>query len=434
MRATLAILLLLPCSVSAELVINITGGTRQARPVAVVPFGPLGAGGPDVAQIIADDLAYSGRFAPMARSDMIDQPTRADEVDYQDWRLLGVEALVVGARQREGDRWWIRFQVLDVYRGAQLMGLRVPVQGNDWRTAGHQIADLVYRTLTGEPGAFNTRIAYVTATGPLDDRRYALEVADWDGENNVAVFRSAWPIMSPAWSHDGEYLAYVSFQDDHAQIVVHHWKSGQRQVVSREPGINGAPTFSPDGRHLAVALSRGGTNLDVYVIQLASGGLTRLTTNAAADTEPVFSPDGEQVYFTSDRGGGPQIYRVPVSGGRPERVTFEGRYNARPRLSPDGRYLTTVHQVDGRYRIAAMDLRNGALRVLTDGDLDESPSFAPNGSIIIYATMDGDSGVLRSTTLDGYGLNFAGAPGVDVREPVWGPYGSKWQLTLPGED
>jgi TolB protein len=421
-RFAASLLVLMPLGAMAELVIDITSGVDVARPIAVVPFSRA-EGELDVAAVIAADLQRSGRFAPMARRDMIDQPTHAADVDYQDWRLLDVETLVVGRQIVDANgRSGIQFQVLDVYRGAQLTGLFQPVLDGNWRVGAHQVANRIYELLTGERGAFNTRVAYVTETGRGDGRVYSLIVADADGENAAAVLNSPMPIMSPAWSPDGRHMAYVSFENERAEIFVQELATGQRRRVSGEPGINGAPSFSPDGQHLAVALSHGGTNLDIYVLNLRSGALTRMTENSAADTEPHYSPDGASIYFTSDRGGGPQVYRVPVDGDRAERVTFEGRYNARPRISADGRYLTMVHQFQGDYRIAVQDLRSGTVQVLTTGQLDESPSFAPNGAIIIYATQDGDDGVLASTSVDGRFKQTFRFSGGDVREPVWGPY------------
>jgi TolB protein len=433
-KLMLVALSLMPLASTAELVIDITRGVDAARPIAVVPFERTDDQ-LDVAAVIAADLQRSGRFDPMERRDMIDQPTRAAAVDYQDWRLLGAEALIVGRQvvNAEG-RAALQFQVLDVFRGTQLVGLSVPVVEGNWRTAAHQVADLVYETLTGERSAFTTKIAYITESGSGDSRVYSLIISDADGVNAAAILNSPMPMMSPAWSADARQMAYVSFENERAEIFVQELATGQRRRVSGEPGINGAPAFSPDGRHLALALSRGGPNLDIYIMDLQSGGLTRMTRNAAADTEPQYAPDGETLYFTSDRGGGPQIYRVPVAGGRIERVTFEGRYNARPRISPDGRYLTTVHQFQGDYRIAVQDLRTGAVQVLTTGQLDESPSFAPNGAIIIYATQDGTQGVLAATSVDGRFRQTFRFSGGGVREPVWGPYESAPQMRLPGSD
>jgi TolB protein len=422
--------------VAAELLINVSGGMEDARPIAVVPF-ERPEGQIDVAAIIASDLQRSGRFAPMERRDMIDQPTHAMDVDYQDWRLLDVETLIVGRQVANvNGRPALQFQVLDVYRGAQLIGYSVPVANSDWRTAAHQVADLIYEALTGERGAFTTRVAYVTETGSGDARQYSLIVADADGANAAAVLTSSMPIMSPAWSPNGRQMAYVSFENERAEIFVQELSTGSRgdRPVSATPGINGAPAFSPDGTHLAVALSHGGTNLDIYLLDLRSGALTRMTENSAADTEPQYSPDGSSIYFTSDRGGGPQVYRIPSGGGRAERVTFEGRYNARPRISADGRYLTMVHLFQGDYRIAVQDLRSGVVQVLTTGQQDESPSFAPNGAIIIYATQEGDQGVLASSSVDGRFKQTFRFSGGNVREPVWGPYSAAPQMRLPGSD
>lgn len=414
----------------AELQIQITQGTDKAIPIAVVPFGWQGTGTPpplDAAAIIAADLARSGRYAPLERRDMLQRPTTAADVDFGSWRIQGSDVLVIGQVVATGaGQYELQFQVFDVLRGQQLLGYRQPATTADFRRSSHRAADIIYEKLTGVRGIFSTRIAYITVIRPAGrvagKTSYRLIVADADGENPQIMVESAQPLMSPAWSPDGRKLAYVSFEANRSEIYVQDLRSGTRQRVSARPGVNGAPAFSPDGRHLALALSRADGNLDVYTLDIRAQMPTRLTSGPAIDTEPVWSADGQQIYFTSDATGGPQIYRIAAEGGKAQRVTFEGTYNASPRISPDGKQLAVVHNDRGNYRIALVDLARSTLQVLTDGRLDESPSFAPNGEVLIYATREGSRGVLATVSTDGRIKQRISAAEGDVREPAWSPF------------
>lgn len=421
-------LLMVSAGLRAELQIEITAGVDKAVPIAVVPFGWSGTGAKppqDAAAIVAADLARSGRFAPMDRKDMLQRPTTGTEVDFSDWKIQGGEVLVIGrVVQGAGDQFEIQFQVFDVLRGEQLLGYRQATNTADFRRNSHRVADLIYEKLTGIRGVFSTRIAYVTAAGPATKRIFRLVVTDADGENPRIMLEAAQPIMSPAWSPDGRRIAYVSFENRRSEIYVQDLRSGARKRVSARPGVNGAPAWSPDGRKLAVSLSRQDGNLDIYTLDLDSQMLTRLTSGAAIDTEPAWSLDGQQVYYTSDATGGPQIYRVPAEGGASQRVTFEGKYNARPRMSPDGKQLAVVHNDRGNYRIALVDLARSYTQVLSDGRQDESPSFAPNGETLIYATREGKRGVLATVSANGRIKQRLSALEGDVREPAWSPFPS----------
>ncbi|MGB5346386.1 MAG: Tol-Pal system beta propeller repeat protein TolB [Woeseia sp.] len=409
----------------AELNIEITSGAGKRVPVAVVPFGWDGEGAApfDVAAVIAADLERSGRFAPIAVNDMLQLPTTGVDVDFDDWRILGVEALVVGRVTQTADNVYsVQFQLFDVFRSDQLVGYRMPASRGTMRSASHRAADMIYEKLTGIPGVFGTQVAYVTALGEGKARLYRLVVADADGENERTVMESTDPIMSPAWSPDSRRIAYVSFENNVSSIFVQTLRTGNRVRVSSRVGINGSPAFSPDGRQLVLTLGGADGNLDIHVMDISSRDVTRLTTNRSIDTEGSWSPDGKQIYFTSDRSGGPQIYRVAASGGTPERVTFEGSYNARPRLSPDGKKLALVTLDRGNYRVGVMDLQRKNLLILSSGNQDESPSFAPNSDALIYATRAGRRGVLATATVDGLIQQKLASGQGDVREPVWSPF------------
>jgi len=415
-------LCLLSHAAQAVLDIEITQGVEGATPIAVVPFGPAGVNLPvDVAEVIAADLRRSGRFAPLKRNDLIARPYEANQVNFKDWRLVKSDNLVIGKVTPFGAGYTVKFYLFDVFRGVQLSAFSLRSDAAHLRRTAHQIADMIYETLTGEPGAFATRIAYITVTDlGAGKRRYSLEVADSDGYGPRPVVQSMQPLLSPSWSPDGTRLAYVSFETKRPRIYVQELHSGKRQLITAFPGINGAPAWSPDGRKMALVLSKDG-DPEIYVMDLASKRLRRLTDSLGIDTEPAWSPDGRTIIFTSDRGGTPQIYRMSADGGRAARVTFEGPYNARASFSADGHTIAMVHGENNRYRIAVLDLKTGSLQVLTDGRLDESPSFAPNGRMIIYATEERNRGVLAAVSVDGRVKQRLSAREGDAREPVWAP-------------
>ena len=427
-----ALLVLTATPLRAELQIQITEGVDKALPIAVVPFGWQGAGAAaplDAASVVAADLARSGRFEPLDRKDMLQRPTTGADVDFGDWRTQGSEFLVIGRVLQPGpDQYEIQFQVFDVVRGEQLLGYRQPATAADFRRSCHRVADLIYEKLTGIRGIFSTRIAYVTAVRSQGQGQgqvksnYRLVVADADGQNVRVMVDSPQPIMSPAWSPDGRQIAYVSFEANRSEIYVQDLRSGVRKRISARPGVNGAPAWSPDGKSLALSLSRQDGNLDIYTLDLGTQVLTRLTSGSAIDTEPAWSLDGQQIYFTSDAAGGPQVYRIAADGGNVQRVTFEGSYNARPRVAPDGKQLAVVHNDRGNYRIALIDLARSTTEVLSDGRLDESPSFAPNGEMLIFATREGARGVLATVSINGRIKSRIPELDGDVREPAWSPF------------
>lgn len=427
LAALFALAALLPWVVAhAQLRIEISRGAERPMQVAIVPFGWQGAGAPpfDVAGLVARDLASTGRFAPLPAADMPQRPTAATEVDFPDWKMMGVEAVAVGRLvQQTPGQYAIQFQLLDVLRGTQLLGYQLPSDQAGLRLTSHRVADMIYEKLTGVPGIFTTRIAYVTALQRGGgNARYRLIVADADGENERVMVESTEPIMSPAWSPDGRKLAYVSFENKVAEVFVQTLRSGVREKVSARAGVNGAPAWSPDGRTLALTLSRGEGNLDIFTLDLDGRMLTRLTDQRSIDTESSWAVDGQSIFFTSDRAGGPQIYQVGRDGGAARRVSFEGSYNARPRVSPDGKRIAVVTNDRGNYRIALIDLERGYTQVLTDGHLDESPSFAPNGETLIYAARERGRGVLATVSSDGRVRQRLPAAEGDVREPAWSPF------------
>lgn len=419
--------LVLPGGVArAQLRIEITSGVTDPIPIAIVPFARSvpGDGGLDLAAIVERDLEGSGRFRAMARTDMIERPSRAADVMISDWRTARNDYILVG-RVLPGEAGAVQIEVelVNLVNGQRLAGQRFVAAPASLREAAHKVSDLVYEKILGVPGAFDTRIAWIAVDGKPPRQTYKLIVADADGEGARTIAESPLPLMSPAWSPDGEWLAYVSFETHASSIWLQRVRTGERRRLLARRGINGSPAFDPvDGRRLAVTLSTASGNLDIYLVDVASGALTRVTSDPAIDTEAVFSRDGRSIFFTSDRAGSPQIYRAAaVANASAQRVTFTGSYNARPRLSPDGKLLAMVTLAGGGYRIAVQDLANGVVRQLSKGPLDESPDFAPNGAMLIYAGRDRGQGVLATVAVDGLMTQRLNADQGEVREPVWGP-------------
>jgi TolB protein len=413
----------------AQLNITITEGSERAVPIAVVPFGwqGSGSGAPafDIAGVVSNDLGSSGRFAPMATRDMTSRPTQVSQINFGEWRTLDADYLVIGTLTQDApETFTATFELFDVLRGDRLTGFRLQVARPDLRRAAHRISDMIFEELTGIPGVFSTQIAYISRERRADGtRQFRLIVSDADGENAQRVAESTQPLFSPSWSPDARRIAYVSFEGGVSGVYVQTLRTGTRERVSARAGVNSAPNFSPDGRSLALVLSRDTGNLDVHSLDLTTQVLRQLTTDAGIDTEPTWSPDGRSIYFTSDRAGGPQIYRVGTEAGqRAQRITFTGVYNARPRVSPDGKQIAVVHGENNRYRIGLVNAENGELFILTNGRLDESPSFAPNGAQIIYATQENNRGVLASVSTDGRIKTQIASVAGDVLEPVWGPF------------
>ncbi|MDP7523510.1 MAG: Tol-Pal system beta propeller repeat protein TolB [Arenicellales bacterium] len=418
---------LLPTSAFAALTIEITQGEDSGTPIAAVPFRWHGDGEPpeDIRAIIAADLHRSGRFDLLPAADFLSKPSEITEVRYKDWRLIKAEALVIGRVIEKGpDQFEVSFQLLDVYRERVKVGLRFSVSAAQLRQVAHQISDRIFYEMTGVRGAFDTRIAYVTMNQQdNNDRLYRLMVADSDGHDPQQILQTTnLPVLSPAWSPNGEWLAYVSFSNatSGANIWLQDINSGNRRTIAQVEGAASAPAWSPDGKWLALTISAKG-NTDIYVLQVASGEARQLTRHPAIDTEPAWSPDGRHLVFTSDRSGRPQIYRISRSGRDIERLTREGKENARASYDPSGKRLVMVTNrgTGAGYQIGVFSLASGEMELLTDGTLDESPTFSPNGAMILYATRLGRDGVLAAVSTDGRVRQILKMHDGEVREPAW---------------
>lgn len=401
----------------AQFRVEVSGIGLTQLPIAIAPFRGDDVSPQKIGAIVQADLERSGQFRLIdASGSGLDENARPD---MSPWRQKGADSLAAGSVTRLADgRYDVRFRLWDAVRGQDLGGQSYAVTAGDLRLAAHRIADFIYEKLTGDKGAFSTRIAYVTKAG----QRYSLWVADADGENAQAALTSPEPIISPAWSPNGAQLAYVSFESRKPVVYVHDIASGRRRLVANFRGSNSAPAWSPDGRTLAVTLSRDGVS-QIYGLDAAAGGEPRrLSQSSSIDTEPVYAPDGKSIYFVSDRGGSPQIYRMPATGGAADRVTFTGTYNISPSISQDGRWLAYISRVSGAFKLHVMELASGNAIPITETSADESPSFAPNGRLIIYATKQQDREALMTTTLDGKLKARLAGQGGDIREPDWGPF------------
>jgi len=400
----------------AQFRVDVSGIGLNQLPIAVATFRGEGGAPQKIASIVQADLERSGQFRGVdATGVALDEGSRPDVAV---WRQKGADSLATGSVVRLADgRYDVRFRLWDVVKGQDLGGQSYAVAQADLRLAAHRIADFIYEKLTGDKGAFSTRIAYVTKAG----QRYQLWVADADGENAQSALASPEPIISPAWSPNGSQLAYVSFESRKPVVYTHDVVSGKRRLIANFRGSNSAPAWSPDGRTLAVTLSRDGGS-QLYAIDAGGGEPRRLAQSSSIDTEPAYTPDGKSIYFVSDRGGAPQIYKMPSTGGNAERVTFTGSYNISPAISADGRWLAYISRVNGAFKLHVMELASGTVNAVTDTSADESPSFAPNSRLIVYATQQQGREALMTTTLDGkLKARLAGQNG-NIREPDWGPF------------
>ena len=403
--------------------IIIDRGVDEPIRIAIAPFRTDVSTPQALGDIVSFDLARSGQFDPLASENMLSHPKSRQEVFFRDWRILQAAYLVIGsATQHVGDQIEVSFELYDVLAERQILTRRYTFSKSQWRDVGHRVADAVYEEITGIRGAFSTKIMYVLAQNAgTPDASYRLEVADSDGERSRTLLNSREPILSASWAPDGKRVAYVTFETGRPTIVIQDLNGSYRERLTNFKGINSSPVFSPDGRQLAMVLSKDG-DPEIFIMDLATRKLRQITRHHAIDTEPSWTPDGSGIIFTSDRGGRPQIYQLELATNFLERLTFTGNYNARGRLMQDGKHLVFVHRRNGVFHIAWQDLERDNLQVLTATSLDESPSLAPNGTMLIYATQDRGRGILAVVSIDGRVKYRLPSSRGDVREPAWSPF------------
>ncbi|MCK4869789.1 MAG: Tol-Pal system beta propeller repeat protein TolB [Gammaproteobacteria bacterium] len=414
------ILVALPLYATAALDLELTQGVDKALPVALMPFAGDSAAA-NVTQVVNGDLGNSGQFNISLPKDLPSPQGYNNKINYSYWRGQKINNVIVGSVSAGGYGYEIRFKLIDIYNHKVLLKEGFNCSKFQLRELAHHVSDLIYQQLTGVRGIFSTKIAYVLVQRNGDKQKFSLMVADQDGFHPRALLISPEPLMSPAWSPDGGKIAYVSFENKRATIYVQNVATGQRRVVTKYPGINGAPAWSPDGRKMALVLTKTGYP-KIYTLNLRSNKLEQITTGYALDTEPAWAPDGKSIIFTSSREGGPQIYRVYLNNKKVERVTYQGNYNARASFTADGKSIVMLHREDGMFNIAAQDLASGRINFLTAAGMDESPSIAPNGSMVVYATNYGGRGILAEVSLDGRVKLRLPAQEGEVQEPAWGPF------------
>lgn len=408
---------LILCCVSlpahAVLDIEISGAGEHQIPIAVVPFAGEKKLTQSISSIVAADLARSGLFKLVKPTDKL--PYAPQEVVYSDW--LGTDALSLGKVEvKPSGRITVKFSLLDTVRQSELIGQTVSGKGTELREIAHRIADLIFEKLTGDPSVFNTHIVYVNRQGAANK----LVVADSDGYGEKTFFSANSNIMSPAWSPDGSYLAYVVFEQDHAVVYVQSMLTRQRIAVADFAESDSAPAWSPDGQQLAFVLTKDGSS-NIYLVQPDGSELQQITYGDQIDTEPHFSPDGQHLIFASDRGGSVQIYQVSVDGGEAERLTFEGGNNYSPHYSPDGKSFVYSSWRDGKFYIVTEDFQTKQVTVLTSGGWERNPTFAPNGKLILFATEENGHGVLATISVDGRVKQKMSTQTGEIFDPMWGP-------------
>lgn len=407
----------------ADLVIKITKGVNQPTPIAVVPFAWKGSGTApvDVAEVVGNDLQRSGLFAPLAVSKMLAQPTARSDLHFANWRAVNVNYLVIGSIDVSGEQAKVRFRLFNVYTGQQLLGYILPTTTSNLRFTAHIVSNMVYKALTGTRGAFATRIAYIKELSPHGP--WELVVADADGANAQVIVRSKRLLMSPDWSPDGKKVAYVQYGKTQSHIYIQNVATGKRREVLSRRGVNSAPVFSPNGSKLVVALSTSPGNTGLYILDIASGHLRKLTQGYSIDTEPSWMPGGNAIVFTSDRGGSPQIYKKSLDGGEAKRLSWNGSYNTRPVVAPDGDSIALVHRENGHLRVAMLDLASGNMKVLTNGSLDRAPTFSPNGALILYDSLTASGQhVLATVSVDSRVREELSGTEGGLSQPAWGPF------------
>ncbi len=384
-------------SQAETLTLEANSGKVAAKPIVIIPFQG-NKGSTKIDFLVAKDLKQSGVFSPVSPNKVGSKPASISQVDFDKIQKLGIAYLVIGKKQVFNGKSVLNFSVIDVFQKQEVATHKIVAKSNGLKKASHEVSDLILKDLTGIKGSFSKRLVYVYESGTGRSKRYSVMLSDVYGRGAVTLIKSKAPLMSPRFSPNGTKIAYVTFEGKQAQIVTQNIKTGRRALVSKQKGLNSSPSWSPDGRKIAMVLSING-NPEIYIKNLSNGKLTRVTNNKAIDAEPSFSSNGQSLYFTSNRGGKPQLYRINLSSGAVARLT-KGSYSAGANVSKYNKVAMAARK-GSQYVIKILNLKNGKSKTITNGFLDETPRFSPNGQMIVFSTVKGNKQVLKIANIDG---------------------------------
>ena len=421
LKALILFSVLLSFSANALLEVNIIKSKEELFPVVIAPFEVIGDAqqGAEIANIIRDNLNRSGHFNALSTNELV-----TNQIDFDFWQEHKKDAVIFGKIEQVSSKVFnIYIYIYDVFSKKSLYANKIAIHNSGIRRIAHYLSDKIYYVLLGQKGSFDTRLSYVAVSeNKKGNRTYRLQISDSDGYNPQTVVKSSHPILSPVWSPDQNKLAYVSFKNNRSEVfVIYPFLKIKPTKLPKFDGIASSPSWHPDGENIALTISKKG-NKDIYLYNLKTKELKRLTTNTAIDTEANFSPDGKSIAFTSNRTGQVQIYIKNLKTGKISRATFEGSYNAKPVFSPDGKELALIHRVGKDYRLTLLNIATRDLTIMTQNKSDESPYFSPNGGMIIFATNRDNKGILSIISLHNNQIvELTQKDGV-IREPSWSNY------------
>jgi TolB protein len=407
---------------SAQLRVDVTQGNIQPMPIAIPDFigDPAGA---QIAGVVRADLERSGLFKPLDPKSFVDQIKDINvPPNFANWRVINAQGLVTGAVQMQADgRLRVDFRLWDVAAGSQMVGLQYFTTPDNWRRVAHLVSDAIYQRITGEKGYFDTRIVFISETGPAIRRVKRLAVMDEDGANPKFLTNGSYLVLTPRFNPTAQMIAYMSYIGNKPRVYLFDMESGKQEMLGNFPNMTFSPRFSPDGNKVAMTLEQNG-NSDIYVMDLRTRSIARLTTDPGIDTSPSFSPDGTQITFESDRGGSQQVYVMNADGSNQHRISFGAGKNGTPVWSPRGDLIAFTKQSGGTFRIGVMHPDGSGERMITDGWEDEGPTWAPNGRVLMFGRSErgGRGSSIWSVDVTGRNERRVMTPGA-ASDPAWSP-------------
>ena len=420
MKKYILTILLIAQPIFSELVLEITKGSDNPYSLALLNFDGSETKIYEVSNIVKNDLNRTGEFRILDNKQLLSIPTNEDNLNYSDFKLLGIDYIVMGSLEEEDtSNISAVYKIFSVQKESQLRTSTVYGVPNKLKQLAHYISDGIYEEITGLKGVASTRLLYVTEEFSGGISQFKLNVADADGSNEQILLRSNEPIISPSWSPDSKQVAYVSFETGMAKVFIQNIATGKREIVLENKFQISSPSWSPNGKFMSLTLYQDG-NAEIYILNLKNKNLTRLTNHYSIDTESSWSPNGSKIMFTSGRSGSPQLYEINLKkfNAKPQRITFEGNYNAKGSYLPNGEGVVFVHRKNSNFQIALKYFNENFVRPLTNSQLDESPSISANGNVIIYAISENETGLLAGVTLSGARFRLPIKKG-EVREPSW---------------